>query len=480
MEKILVLDLGGRFAYLAAACVRENRVFSEIHPYNMPIEDIKKENYSGIILAGGEGLYWDENLPLSRELFELGLPVLAVGNSAVTLAQLMGGTVEKKGGDCGKIETAVDTGSRLFENTDKRIFGFSDYTYAITRPPIDFKITAKTLKNPIAAIENTAKRIFAVQLHPEVRETSQGKEIIRSFLFSVCGCKGEWIMSAFARETVKALRAQIGEQRVVMGLSGGTQATVAAALLGKAIEKNLTCIFIDHGLLRKNEARIVSEMLKENYKINVILVDARDRFLGQLKGIEDPTQKRTIIEREFNRIFEVEAKKLGGDRINVSCSLYSGQAFGEVGSVEGILAPLSILFESEVAAVGDALKMPPETVHRQPIPTTGLGTRIIGDITLQKLEILQNADAIFREEVQRAGLIGQTDRYFAELSDMGEGGYTVILRAATVDDFGTATWSQMPYAVLDSTSHRISAEIKGINRVVYDVTSKPTATIEWE
>lgn len=507
-EKVIVLDFGGQYNQLIARRVRECNVYCEVLPYTTDFEEIKKINPIGIIFTGGPNSVYEDNAPsCSREIFELGIPVLGICYGNQLMAHLLGGKVvspDKR--EYGKTEIELSD-SLLFDGIEKSNICWMSHTDYVSELPEGFKPVAKTASTPYAAYENAEKKLYSVQFHPEVNHTPFGKQMLKNFLFKVCGCKGDWLMSDYAKKSIEALREKIGDKKVLCALSGGVDSSVAAVMIHKAVGKQLTCIFVDNGLLRKNEGDEVEKVFREQFDINMIRANAQDRFLNKLAGVTSPEEKRKIIGEEFIRVFEAEAKKIGKVDFLVQGTIYpdvieSGagdasviKSHHNVGGLpdhvdfKEIIEPLRNLFKDEVRQLGIELGIPENLVWRQPFPGPGLAVRVIGEITRDKLEILRDADAIFREEIANAGLDRSINQYFAVITDMksvgvmGDGrtyDYTLALRGVTTTDFMTADWARIPYDVLEKCSNRIVNEVKHINRIVYDITSKPPATIEWE
>lgn len=509
-EKILVLDFGGQYNQLIARRVREHRVYAEIKPYNkITCEDIESTGYKGIIFTGGPNSVYDEKSPhFDPKVLDLGIPILGICYGAQLLAFMAGGEVTGAAHKSEYGNTALYAEDcALFEGVPQISSCFMSHTDYVSEVPQGFTVIATTKNCPVAAFMDESKGLYGVQFHPEVTHTEYGKAIIHNFLFRVCGCVGEWKMEDFIERTAEKYKEELKGKKVLLALSGGVDSSVAAALLYKAIGDNLICVFVDHGLLRKDEGDFVENTFKGEFGMNFVRVNAEERFLSKLAGITEPEQKRKIIGEEFIRVFEEEAKKLGKIDVLAQGTIYpdiieSGKGdsavikshhnvggLPEVISFESIVEPLSDLFKDEVREVGLKLGLPKALVFRQPFPGPGLAVRVIGEITKEKLRLNKEADAIFREEVEKAGLEGSTNQFFAVLADMksvgvmGDArtyGYTVALRAVTTDDFMTAEWTRLPYDVLEKASNRITNEIKGITRVVYDITSKPPATVEWE
>lgn len=507
-EKVLVLDFGGQYNQLIARRVREQNVYCELLPCDISLERIKAFAPKGIIFTGGPNSVYDENSPhIDPEIFNLGIPVLGICYGAQLTAYTLGGKVEHAPSrEYGKSDIAY-FGGKIFKDVDKQNVCWMSHTDYISVPPAGFEVIAKTETCPVAAMADEKRKFYGVQFHPEVMHTRQGTQILRNFLYEVCGVAGDWTMSNFVKEQVAKLKAKIGDKKVLCAMSGGVDSAVAATLIHRAAGDNLTCIFVDHGLLRKNEAEDVYRVFKTERGMNLIKVDAADRFLTKLAGVSDPETKRKIIGSEFIKVFEDEAKKIGKVDYLVQGTIYpdvieSGKGksavikshhnVGGLPSVvdfKEIIEPLRDLFKDEVRKLGFELGLPEEIVMRQPFPGPGLAIRIIGDITREKIKVLQDADYIYREEIANVGLNKEIWQYFAVLTNcrsvgvMGDSrtySYTLALRAVTSVDGMTADWARIPYDVLEKISTRIVNEVQDINRIVYDITSKPPATIEWE
>lgn len=508
-EMVIVLDFGAQYNQLIARRVRECNVYCEVLPCTTSIERIKEIAPRGIIFTGGPASVYAPDAPsIDPAIFSIGIPILGICYGCQLMTHLLNGKVTpatKR--EYGRTEVNVSTSSKLFTDVSPEAICWMSHTDHVKELAAGFKITAKSDSCPIAAIEDTEKNLYGVQFHPEVVHTLEGTMMLRNFLYHICNCSGDWVMSSFADEMVSSLKKKIGDKKVLCALSGGVDSSVAAVMISKAVGKQLTCIFVDHGLLRKNEGDEVEKIFTTQFDVNFVRVNAQKRFYDKLAGVTEPETKRKIIGEEFIRVFEEEAKKIGKVDFLVQGTIYpdvieSGlgksaviKSHHNVGGLpdyvdfKEIIEPLRNLFKDEVRKAGLELGIPDKLVYRQPFPGPGLAIRIIGDISPEKVAILQDADYIYREEIAKAGYDRSIGQYFAVLTNLRSVGvmgdertydYTVALRAVNTTDFMTADFAELPWDLLGKISNRIVNEVKHVNRICYDITSKPPATIEWE
>ncbi|MDT9027849.1 MULTISPECIES: glutamine-hydrolyzing GMP synthase [Rossellomorea] len=507
-EMIVVLDFGSQYNQLITRRIREFGVYSELHPHTVTLEEIQEINPTGIIFSGGpNSVYGEDSFRCDERIFDLDIPILGICYGMQLMTMHFGGKVERaKHREYGKAAINIEKQSKLFSNLPEEQVVWMSHGDLVVEAPAGFDVNATNPSCPIASMSNEEKGLYAVQFHPEVRHSVHGNEMLKNFVFDVCGCAGDWSMENFIEMEMDKIRQTVGDKKVLCALSGGVDSSVVAVLIHKAIGDQLTCIFVDHGLLRKGEADSVMKTFSDGFNMNVIKVDAQDRFLNKLKGVSDPEQKRKIIGNEFIYVFDDEATKLKGIEYLAQGTLYtdiieSGTATAQtikshhnVGGLPEdmqftLIEPLNTLFKDEVRALGSEMGIPDEIVWRQPFPGPGLGIRVLGEISEQKLEIVRESDYILRDEIKKAGLDRDIWQYFTVLPDIRSVGvmgdartydYTIGIRAVTSIDGMTSDWARIPWDVLEKISTRIVNEVDHINRVVYDVTSKPPATIEWE
>ena len=510
MEKILVLDFGGQYNQLIARRVREQNIFAEIKPYGkITVEEIKTRGYSGIIFTGGPNSVYDPESPhFDPAVLDAGVPILGICYGCQLIAYMAGGGVEsaENSSEYGKIELHT-ADNILFTDIPEASVCWMSHRDFIPKPPEGFTAIASTAKCPVAAMCDESRRVYGVQFHPEVTHTKYGKQLLHNFLYGVCGCTGDWKMDSFIERTVAELRRKIGDKGVVLGLSGGVDSSVAAALLSKAVGRQLTCVFVDQGLMRKDEGDFVEQTFSSLFDMNFVRVNCQETFLEKLRGLTDPEDKRRVIGEEFYAVFWNKIRDSFGSGFFAQGTIYpdrieSGKGdaskikthHNQVGipqdiKFEGVIEPLKDLFKDEVRAVGEKLGLPRDLVWRQPFPGPGLGVRVIGEVTAERVRILQEADAILRDEMDKCGYAKEMSQFFAVLPGVKTVGVMgdertyselVAIRAVTTDDFMTADWAKIPYDILGRVSNRIINEVDKVNRVVYDITSKPPGTVEWE
>jgi GMP synthase (glutamine-hydrolysing) len=509
-EKILVLDFGSQYTQLIARRVRECKVYSEIYPFNVSVERIKEFSPKGIILSGGPSSVYDDEAPLLEpEVFELGIPVLGICYGMQVMAYMLGGEVNRaQRREYGRAEIIIDDDRDLLWGITDRSVVWMSHADRIDKCPKGFQPIAHTENSPIAAMADYSRKLYALQFHPEVAHTEEGKRIIQNFVINICGCRPEWQMSSFIDWSVEKIREKVGDKKVICALSGGVDSSVTALLVHRAVGDNLTCIFVDNGLLRKGEAEKVRDTFQRHFQIRLLFVDARERFLTLLRGVVDPEEKRKIIGREFIKVFEEEARKIKDAEFLAQGTLYPDviesvsfkgpsatiKSHHNVGGLPEVMdlelvEPLRELFKDEVRELGEELGLPEEICWRHPFPGPGLAIRCLGEVTPHRLEILREADAIVLEEIKRAGYYRKVWQAFAVLLPVRSVGvmgdertyeYVLAVRAVTSLDGMTADWARLPDSLMARISNRIINEVKGINRVVYDISSKPPSTIEWE